>query len=306
MNGVPVTGELLNPQTFSNTNVNVLPDEVPKGQTAVQNDAERLAFAVGSNIEPSSLPRTAPPAETLEKLGRLAFKLGISLIPSSISVTQATIGIVREHEGSSAFFPEFIDLGSGNLATLLNREIQVPNGSKLILIASTDGNGIDIFGVSDGFSGNVGDIDLSNALLVMLDERLQGNLFDSSGQPLTSSLDLSTSPLQVILSRLVLSDQQMPQLTTHPNLSMTLLPLTKTAQQLSTSSLMTAMQTEISSPLPSPPLPAMVLRPSTTMVHLATPAMTSSPISPMQTLTAQIPLPIPSVTTKVRLTLPLH
>lgn len=101
----------------------------------------------------------------------------------------------------SGFFPKFINLGSGDLSTLLNQEIQVPNNSKLILIASTNGNEIDIFGVSDNFSGNVGDIELSNGFSVMFDERIQGDLFSDTGETLPTSLNLfqntSSGPVQI-------------------------------------------------------------------------------------------------------------
>ena len=102
-------------------------------------------------------------------------------------MVKAVLGIVP-HGGH--FIPELIDLGSGDLETLLNRDIEVRVGDKIFVVASTTGQGIDIFSVAHGFSGDAQAIDLTNALLVMTDQRIQGDLFDASGQPVGVSLDL--------------------------------------------------------------------------------------------------------------------
>jgi hypothetical protein len=80
--------------------------------------------------------------------------------------------------------PEWIDLGGGDLTTLLNQDILVRPDDQLFLVASTDGNGIDIFGVAQGYSGSVDTIDLTNGLLVLTEQRIRGDLFDATGQPL--------------------------------------------------------------------------------------------------------------------------
>jgi hypothetical protein len=152
----------------------------------VQNDQQRLAFTVGSDN--NNLVRTPPSSLLLSKYNRSKFLLSAFLNQGSINVSKAAIGIVPL--GEDHIMPELIDLGSGDLATLLNREIEVRNGDKIFLIASTDGNGIDIFSVANGFSGNVGDIDLTNGLLVITDEHIRGSFVDTSGQPIATSLNL--------------------------------------------------------------------------------------------------------------------
>ncbi|MEB3340616.1 matrixin family metalloprotease [Okeania sp.] len=64
MNGASVAGELLNSQIFSDSNLNII--DLSAGKTAQQNDQERLAFGVGSDIDPSIFPGTAPPTAVLE------------------------------------------------------------------------------------------------------------------------------------------------------------------------------------------------------------------------------------------------
>jgi hypothetical protein len=152
----------------------------------VQNDQQRLAFTVGSDN--NDLVRTPPSSLLLSNNNRSKFLLSAFLNQSSINVSKAAIGIVPL--GEDHIMPELIDLGSGDLATLLSREIEVRNGDKIFLIASTDGNGIDIFGVAANFSGSLADIDLTNGLLVITDERIRGSFVDNSGQPIATSLNL--------------------------------------------------------------------------------------------------------------------
>lgn len=151
-----------------------------------QNDTERLAFTVGSDSD--SLTRK-PPVSAIVNLGnRNTFSLGASLNVGSINIAQAAIGIVPLGEFDA--LPEFIDLGSGDLATLLDIDINVTSEDKIILVASTDGNGIDIVGVPADSGIDVSSIDLSNGLFVATNESLRSDIYDESGQPLASSLDL--------------------------------------------------------------------------------------------------------------------
>ena len=97
------------------------------------------------------------------------------------------IGVVPQ--GDHDLIPEMIDLGGGNLATLLDTEIEIRHGDHVFFLASTDGNGIDVFGVRPDAVGNVGEINLSSILGVLTDDNIRSELFDQTGQP--TALDLN-------------------------------------------------------------------------------------------------------------------
>ena len=203
MNGKTVQGELEKQQIFGNSPQQLhteYPDFFASGD--VENSGARLTFAVGSNADDNQLKRESPSNAVVKKGGRISYKLNVSLTDSSVSVTQATVGIVPStSDGHHAFWPELINLGSGDLKTLLDREIEVQPGDKIFLIASTSGSSIDIFGVANDFTGDLKSIDLANALLVMTDDNIQGDLFNNSGQQVGTSLNLfqltNTGPVQI-------------------------------------------------------------------------------------------------------------
>lgn len=177
--------ELRSRRHFGNASV-ALP-EVPGDQ---ENSGARLAFSVGSNNDVApppplpSLQRNPPSAAVLASQQRTAYSMAAFAPAVPVTVIRAFIGIASSDQED--VFPQVIDLGSGDLATLLDREIPVRVGDKVMLLASTIGTTIDIFSVDSGFSGNVGLMDLSSALLVLADTRLRGDMFDSAGQPLAS------------------------------------------------------------------------------------------------------------------------
>lgn len=179
-NGIYDANENLSGQSFG-TSSNL----IAEFRGTKQHDEQRLAFTVGSN---GNISRTPPGTDILKVFQRDVYKLGVSLNNISLNVTQAAIGIVPLGEFDA--LPEFIDLGSGDLATLLDIDIDVTSQDQIILVASTDGNGIDIVGVPTDSGIDVSSIDLSNGLFVATNEALRSNLFDDSGQPLASSLDL--------------------------------------------------------------------------------------------------------------------
>lgn len=181
MNQFTNSNELRSIQNFGTTS-NALA-ELP-GVT--QNDQERLAFTVGSDND--SITRNPPNSVILNASQRNKFSLAGSLNVGSINVAKAALGIVPLGEFDA--LPELIDLGSGDLASLLDIDINVTSEDQVILVASTDGNGIDIAGVPTGSGIDVSSIDLSNGLFVVTNEGLRSDLFDESGQPLASSIDL--------------------------------------------------------------------------------------------------------------------
>jgi Ca2+-binding RTX toxin-like protein len=203
MNGKPVQGELEKQQIFGNSPKQLHTgkgDDFASGN--VENSGARLTFAVGSNADENQLKREPPSIAVLDKENRISYKLNVSLTDSSVSVAQATVGIVPSTtDGHHAFWPELINLGSGDLKTLLERKIEVQPGDKIFLIASTSGSGIDIFGVANDFTGDLKSIDVTNALLVMTDDNIQGDLFNNSGQQVGTSLNLfqltNTGPVQI-------------------------------------------------------------------------------------------------------------
>jgi VCBS repeat-containing protein len=177
-----------------------------------QNDTERLAFTVGSDFD---LTRNPPVSAMVNALLRNKFSLGASLNVGSINVAQAAIGIVPLGEFDA--LPEFIDLGSGDLATLLDIDIDVTSEDKIILVASTDGNGIDIVSVPAGSGIDVSSIDLSNGLFVATNESLRSDIYDESGQPLASSLDLfQITPSGAVQIGTVGSEDAPPPINTPP------------------------------------------------------------------------------------------
>ena len=206
----PLTGldELRKIQSFGDTD-----NALAEISGIKQNDKERLAFTVGS--DDSSITRK-PPVSAIVNLGyRNKFSLGASLNAASINVAQAAIGIVPLGEFHA--LPEFIDLGSGDLATLLDIDINVTSEDKIILVASTDGNGIDIVGVPANSGIDVSSIDLSNGLFVATNENLRSDIYNESGQPIASSIDLfQITPSGVVQIGTVGSEDAPPPTNTPP------------------------------------------------------------------------------------------
>jgi hypothetical protein len=178
--------ELRYPQSFGLSDQEISPDQTTEPNDK-QNDQSRLAFAVGSNLDSNDLMRSGPSMGVQTKKNRLAYRASAS-VPSGIFVNQAVLGIVPA--GSDHLVPELVDLGSGDLNSLLNVEISARPDDQLFLVASTDGNGIDIFSVLTGFSGQLSEIDLTNGLLVITDQSIRGDLANDAGQPIGHSLDI--------------------------------------------------------------------------------------------------------------------
>jgi hypothetical protein len=188
---VPNELRATNAQTFGTTELHLNPGPPDKyGPDDTQNDQARLAFTVGDDIDPSELPREAPIFDVLKKLGRVNYKLAPSFIGGQpIMVKDAVLGLVQEN-GRDGLLPDLIDLGAGDLSSLLNTQIAVSPGDQIFLAASTSGNGIDIFSVTAGTSGGAGSVILPGMLNVLEDPRIRGDLFDASGQPASNAVDL--------------------------------------------------------------------------------------------------------------------
>lgn len=169
------------------------------GVQGSENSGARLALSVGSDADLSVLSRNAPNPNVQKSNNRFAYSLAATTLNNARSVVRAAIGVVPL--GQEDAEPELIDLGAGDLATLLRRDINVSFGDQIFVVASTTGNGIDIFGVAQGFTGNVRDIDLTSQLLVLTDGRIRANLFDAAGQPVPVALSLyqltDSGPVQI-------------------------------------------------------------------------------------------------------------
>ncbi len=156
---------------------------------AHQNDRNRLAFAVGSDVDPpgqdnpggGGVPRDPPSRSVLSNDDRLNFRVFAPSGAASINVVRAVLGIVPF--GGSDSMPELVDLGAGDLGALLTRTIQVGTLDKIFVVASTTGNGIDIFSVARGFAATADSIDVSNALSVLTETRIRSSVFDALGEP---------------------------------------------------------------------------------------------------------------------------
>ncbi|MGB3217798.1 MAG: Ig-like domain-containing protein, partial [Anaerolineae bacterium] len=189
--------ELRYAQVFTNS-LQPLSSEFDMG--GLENSSARLAFAVGSDLAPAQLPREPPGAAVLALQSEVNLRLGgssaarsagiSSSVPTtgSVTVADAVLGIVPG--GQSDALPILIDLGTGDLLNLLDTFIPAGEHDHMFLIGSTSGTGIDVFGTTHGFTGDVGAIDLADGLLPMAVSALQGDLLDEAGEPVVDSLDL--------------------------------------------------------------------------------------------------------------------
>jgi hypothetical protein len=182
LSGDPVDEKRLK-RHFGMGTENLEPSEFPTGSV---NSAGRLALSVGSDSSPAVLPREQPPGEELWGSNRHLLDLSVDL-NQSVNVAAAGIGIAPGRYDAA---PRFIDLGSGDLETLLNRQIEIGPGDSVIVFASTKGQGIDIFGVKAGFGGDVGEIELKSALAVMSDSSIRCSLTDNNNDPLKQAMDI--------------------------------------------------------------------------------------------------------------------
>jgi len=177
MNAFGDPDELRSMPTFGNSVTALEPTQFP-GES--ENSGARLAFAAGSEILPPLLMRDAPSPGILNDYSRVALRMGVRLT-SPLTVARAAIGIVPF--GQRDLMPELIDLGGGDLESIANQIIFTRPTDKLFLIGSTDGRGIDVFSVSGGFAGIVTDIDLSNQLFALTDDRIRERILNPNGLP---------------------------------------------------------------------------------------------------------------------------
>ena len=147
----------------------------PLAGLGTQNDQRRLALTLGSD---DALVREPPDPNVLAANVRNSLRIRTQ-IPLGTQVAAAVLGIVRG--GESDVLPQLRQLGSGDLATLLDTEVEVGPEDTIVLLASTDGNGVDVFSL-DGRQPLSG-MSLDNPLGLLADARLRGELFNESGQP---------------------------------------------------------------------------------------------------------------------------
>ena len=176
--------ELRSLQNYGNTGNPVAHGGFPLFVVGTENSGGRLAMSAGSSLDPSIFGRQAPSTSVLGAFRdmRISFSITADIPGGPITVAGAILGV---HNGfMDDVDPEIIELGSGDLETLLNRDILLRGGTEQIfVVASTDGNGIDIVGVFSGFAGDVTTIELTDPILVMTDPRIRGDLFDDAGNP---------------------------------------------------------------------------------------------------------------------------
>ena len=169
-------------QIFGNTAVE-LPEVLPT--VATENSGARLAFALGSGETTATLARQAPSAAVINSHTRVGYRIGTLLPPGTLTVAQTLVGIVRT--GSPDSLPEVFPLGGGDLATVLDVNLPVAPGDKVFVLASTTGNGIDVFTLNPAAVPTVGTVVLGDALLAMTESRIRFDVFDGNGQPLPTA-----------------------------------------------------------------------------------------------------------------------
>jgi hypothetical protein len=158
-----------------------------------ENASSRLAFAVGSNLDLTVLPRDPPSPSVIANDQGFEVSLRTDVGRGLINVERAVLGIIEG--GNEHSMPDLVDLGSGDLAMLLDRHIDARIGDQMFLVASTNGSGIDILSTTAGLTGDISAIDLTNWLMVATDEAVRGAMFDSSGQGSDIALELyQTTP----------------------------------------------------------------------------------------------------------------
>ena len=180
----PSPNELRTAQAFSTTTQPAYPLSLGS-----QNDQQRLALTVGSDVPPSQLPRATPDLKAIKALVRSSQDISANLGGSDIQVADAVIGIVPL--GIDDAMPQFVDLGSGNLATLLDRTVDVGPDDQIVILASTTGHGVDIYSTgTTNATGNLSGADPTSILEDLSDTALRGSLFDASGQPIAAAVNL--------------------------------------------------------------------------------------------------------------------
>lgn len=128
---------------FSDTNLPVVIYEDTAPETT-ENSAARLRFNTGSTVRSASKQEASPGLLPTGGEVDTRSKLAGTFPGGAITVQSLIAGIVRKSTMVDGL-PEFIDLGSGDLATLLNNaRIALDVGDELILIGSTDGTMPDI------------------------------------------------------------------------------------------------------------------------------------------------------------------
>jgi hypothetical protein len=157
----------------------------------LENSGRRLAFAVGSDIDPSFFPREAPSAPVLQKRDQISFRLSAVFNVSKTTVSSAVLGVIPD--GRHDTLPTYIELGSGDLATLLDTEILLSEGDEIFLVASTTGEGVDIFSIGSSYVDDIDQIDFSIGLSISTDLRLRSSLSAGSEQSNDFSLDVYQS-----------------------------------------------------------------------------------------------------------------
>ena len=153
----------------------------------LENSGARLAFSVGSD-NGSELPRVQPdPLILLDPTIRNA-KLRYDSIDGTHAVKAVIVGVLPH--GDDDIYPTIIDLGSGNLESILNTYLNLNEDDKIFVIASTDGQHPDIFGLTSSFSGDLSTVQPLSELDTLGNPDIQGNIFDAARLPVIDSLHL--------------------------------------------------------------------------------------------------------------------
>jgi hypothetical protein len=167
-----------------------LPASPPEFKLGMQNDKQRLALTVGSYVDPLVLHRDEPDPNAIGADNRSPYSLSANLSGASVQVTDAVVGIIPLGLAVDDVMPEIVDLGPGSLATLLSQTINAGPEDQIIILASTNGQGVNVFSTASGFTGSVAAINSTNILEDLSDPDLRGNLYDANGSPSIASLNL--------------------------------------------------------------------------------------------------------------------
>ena len=187
------TGEFEAPPAFSNTVYPVTP-YTSALDNVTESDAARLDYSTDS-------AGGAPPDKALLQLGSngtIRANVGFQAA-NPISVQHLFIGL---QSNLVETMPTFVDLGSGDLATLLNNaNIPADPLDQMIVLGSTDGSTIDIVGVASGQEGAQNSLNMS-VLGLTTDPRLQasvsgtGAAFHFYQLTSTGAVDLGTAAIE--------------------------------------------------------------------------------------------------------------
>jgi hypothetical protein len=190
MHGSTRVGEFEQPEVFSSFPFPIAnSDHIDTIDNVTESSLDRLVFAAGSRFYGIDKTYSVPnPVLIVSNVANATAKLGVNLTGSPITVRGLVVGVVDVGAGDT--LPDYYDLGSGDLATLLSSaNIPIGVNDSVIILGSTTGAALDIVGTVDNLAVG-GTFSATNALEISSDPRLRlpvtatttnFQLFDASG-----------------------------------------------------------------------------------------------------------------------------